>query len=102
MSRRRALRSFVALIVLCSSALPLLAAENTALQRGTAITDPLALRELDHGRFSIARMLSPERSADVPLASDQLFSLSSMKPVRAVLEREFERYIAQHRAASPD
>ncbi len=54
------------------------ACRRRALERGTAITDPLALRELDRGRFGIGRMLLPERSANIPLTSGQLFALPSM------------------------
>jgi hypothetical protein len=68
-----------------------------ALERGTAITDPPALRELDHGRFAIGAMLLPERSSNNPLTSGQTFFLSSMAPVRAAIDREFDRYIAEHK-----
>jgi hypothetical protein len=99
---RRALRSLLTLVVLCTGALPLSAGQNAALERGAAITDPLALRELDHGRFGIERMLLPERSANVPLGNAVLFSLSSMQPVRAALEAEFERYVARHQEKRPN
>jgi hypothetical protein len=53
----RSLRFLVTILVLLGSALPARAGEGAALERGTAITDPLALRELDHGRFGLSRVL---------------------------------------------
>lgn len=99
---RRALPFLAILAVLCARALPASAAEAAALERGTAITDPLALRELDHGRFGIERMLMPERSATVSLGNAALFSLASLAPVRAALDAEFDRYVARHRVKFPD
>jgi len=99
---RRVLRLLATVVVLYNGALRLSAAENTSLERGTAITDPLALRELDHGRFGIGRMLLPDRSAHIPLSNAQLFSASIMKPVRAALNEEFERFVARHKDSSPN
>ena len=73
-----------------------------ALERGTAITDPLALRELDHGRFGLTRVMLPMRSTDTPLTGSQLFALPSMVPVRKALDDEFDRYIARHKATLPN
>ena len=67
-----------------------------ALERGTAITDPATLRELDGGKFRLDRMLLPERSADIPLANSALFALPSMVPVRQAIDGEFDRYVARH------
>jgi hypothetical protein len=71
------------------------------LERGTAITDPLALRELDRGRFGLSHVLMPMRSADTPIANSQLFALPSMVPVRKALDAEFERYVARHKDDRP-
>jgi hypothetical protein len=57
---------FTVIVLLCS-VLP--AQSAPALERGTAVTDPLALRELDRGRFGLGRLLWPARSADTPLAN---------------------------------
>ena len=65
------------------------------------ITDPLALRELDHGRFAIGAMLLPERSTDIPLTTARCL-LPWMATVRAAIEREFDRYIAGHRQSLPN
>jgi hypothetical protein len=73
-----------------------------ALERGAAITDPSGLRELDRGRFALSRMLSPARSADVPLTGSRLFALPSMAPVRKALDAEFDRYIQAHNADLPN
>jgi mono/diheme cytochrome c family protein len=96
-----ALRFLVILFALVCGALPARAAPEAALERGTAITDPLALRELDQGRFGIGRMLWPERSADIPLSSGQLFALASMRPVRQAIDGEFDRYVARHKKYLP-
>jgi hypothetical protein len=98
----RALRFLGTTLVLLCSALPARAAEAPALERGAAIIDPLALRELDHGRFGLTRIMMPARSANVPLTNAQLFALPSMAAVRNALDGEFERYIANHRAGLPN
>jgi hypothetical protein len=89
------------LVLLCSG-LPARAAEAPALERGAAIIDPLALRELDHGRFGLTRIMMPAQSANVPLTNAQLFALPSMAAVRNALDGEFERYIANHKASLPN
>jgi hypothetical protein len=89
------------LFALLCGALPAFAAEDAALERGTAITDPATLRELDSGKFRLDRMLLPERPADVPLANSALFALPSMVPVQRAIDDEFERYIARHGASLP-
>jgi hypothetical protein len=98
----RALRfAVLVLFVLCGAA-PLRAAENAALERGTAIIDPFALRELDHGRFGLSRILAPTRSADTPLSNPELFALPSMAPVTKALDADFDRYVAEHKASLPN
>ena len=82
--------------------LPGHAVEAALLERGTAITDPLALRDFDRGRFGVGRMLWPERSANIPLTSGQLFGLPSMVPVRKAIDGEFDRYIASHKKSLPN
>ena len=98
----RALRFLAILFALLCGALPAQAAPDKALERGAAIIDPLALRELDGGRFGIGRMLLPERSANIPLTSSQLFALPSMAAVRQAIDGEFDRYIARHKASLPN
>lgn len=93
---------FLAIIfVLLCGAAPACAAETAALERGTAITDPATLRELDGGKFRLDRMLLPERSADIPLANSALFALPSMMPVRQAIDGEFDRYVARHQVNLP-
>jgi hypothetical protein len=93
---------FLAIIfALLCGALPARGAQDAALERGTAITDPAALRELDGGKFRLDRMLLPERSADIPLANSELFAAPSMAPVRRAIDGEFDRYIARHGASLP-
>jgi hypothetical protein len=98
----RTLRFFVTLLALLCSALAARAAEGMALERGTAITDPLSLRELDHGRFGLGHILPPTRSTDAPITNSQLFALPSMVPVRKALDDEFDRYIVRHKADLPN
>jgi hypothetical protein len=95
-------RLLLSAFILMSTVLTGHAAEAAPLERGTAITDPLALRELDDGRFAIGRMLWPERSSNIPLGSGEIFFLSSMVPVRTAIDREFDRYIANHRQSLPN
>ena len=89
----------VALLILLSGLVLPRAAQTAALERGTAIIDPLVLRELDHGRLGLGRMLQP--STDAPIGNDALFALPSMQAVRKALDDEVDRYIARHKAASP-
>src|SRR4051795_9861893 len=94
---------FLAIVfAMLSAALPARAAQDAALERGTAITDPATLRELDSGKLRLDRMLLPERSADVPLANSALFALPSMVPVQRAIDGEFDRYIARHGANLPN
>ena len=72
------LRLSVTLLCLLGGVLPVRAAPDKPLERGTAILDPPALRELDRGRFGLGRILQPARSADMPLDNAQLFALPSM------------------------
>ena len=97
-----ALRFLVLILALMCGALPARGAPEAALERGAAIVDPLALRELDYGRFGIGRLLQPERSADLPLTSGQLFALPSMIAARQAIDAEFDRYVARHRKSLPN
>jgi hypothetical protein len=90
-------------LVLLGSALIASAAQAApALERGAAITDPLALRELDRGRFGLERVMLPQSSADAPLANEKLFTLPSMVPVRKALDGEYASYIARHKTDLPN
>ena len=89
------------ILVLCC-AVSARSAERPPLERGTAIIDPLALRELDHGRLGLARIMAPAKSADTPLTNAQLFALPSMAPVKKALDDDFERYVARHKAEMPN
>jgi hypothetical protein len=96
------MRFLVTFCVLLASILPARDAQSAALERGTAIIDPLALRELDRGRFGLGRVVLPARSADAPLANSELFALPSMVPVRKALDAEFDRYISRHSESLPN
>jgi hypothetical protein len=98
----RALRFSVLILLALSGAAPLRAAQNTVLERGTAIIDPFALRELDHGRFGLTRILAPTRSADAPLTNPELFALPSMAPVTKALDADFDHYVVAHKASLPN
>jgi hypothetical protein len=97
------LRFLVTFFILLSGVMPVRHALGApALERGTAITDPLALRELDHGRFGLTRVMLPARSSDAPLTNSQLFAWPSMVSVRKALDDEFDRYVARHKADLPN
>ena len=99
----RALRILVAAAVFFGGVVSLLAAENAQLARGTAITDPDLLRELDQrDALTISRLLWPERNADFPLTTDLMFSwLPQLKDIPPAIDAEIDRYIARQKAAYP-
>src|SRR5260370_34202786 len=78
------------------------AGQGLALERGTAITDPLALRELDRGRFGLGRILEPARSADLPLSNAPLFALPAIVPLRQAIDAAFDPYANRHKADHPN
>src|SRR4029079_1903607 len=96
-------RFFLTLLLLLAGVLSANNAQSAAaLERGVAILDPAALRELDRGRFALGRVISPTRSSDAPLTNDRLFALPSMAPVRKALDVEFGKYIENHKTALPN
>jgi hypothetical protein len=100
------------MLLLCSGVVP--SAHGASLERGVAIIDPLALKELDLREhrtdagadlraspgFGLNRMLDPAASDNAPMTNDRLFALPSMAPIRKALDAEFERYIAERKAGS--
>ena len=94
------MRFIVSLLILLCVAAPRIA-QSAALERGVAVTDPYALRELDLGRFGLGRMLEPAKSVDAPMTNDVLFALPSMAPVRKAINAEFDRYVTRHKAVFP-
>ncbi|MGJ5182101.1 hypothetical protein ACQR16_18240 [Bradyrhizobium oligotrophicum] len=76
--------------------------ESAPLERGTAILEPFALRELDKGAFGLGRMLAPSAATVAPLTDAALFALPSMMPVRRALDAEFDRYVEKHKATLPN
>src|SRR5258705_1528189 len=107
----RALRFLVIILVMLCGVLPARAAQGAALERGAAITDPYALRELDLGEhptkgldrvgFGLRPFIPAARSLAAPILNDELFALPSMALVRQAIDAEFERYVARHRADLP-
>src|SRR5205814_9559387 len=67
-----------------------------------AIIDPLALRELDHGRLGLSGIFRPAGSSGAEITGSQLFALPAMMPVRKALDDEHDRYIARHKASLPN
>lgn len=96
-----ALRLSVVLLCLLTGALPAHAVPDRPLERGTAVTDPLALRELDRGRFGLGRILNPSRDDARPLDNAELFAQPALAPVRSAIDAELDRYIARHTAERP-
>src|SRR3954454_17975504 len=101
LAKGHALRFIASLLIVMCGLVPLGPAQAAGLERGAAITDPFALRELDRGGFAVEHMLQPAASGETPIRNDALFALPSMAPVRDALDREFDRYIAKHKATSP-
>ena len=95
------MRLFVIIFILCCGVLPVSAAPSAALERGTAVLDPAALRELDSGRFGLARIMAPLPSGSA-MSNSELFALPSMAMVRKSLDAEFDAYIVRHKANLPD
>ncbi len=91
-----------AILLLFCCAVSARGADHPPLERGTAIIDPLALRELDHGRLGLTRIMQPAPSSDAPLTNEQLFALPSMAPVKQALDDDFEHYVAKHKAEMPN
>src|SRR5580692_4244175 len=88
-------------IILALVLSPLSSAQSApVLERGTAVTEPSALRELDRGAFGLARMLSA--SSSEPLTDSALFALPAIVPLRKSLDEEFERYIQHHKRELPN
>jgi hypothetical protein len=96
------LRFLVTILVLLCSALSARAGQSAALERGTAIIDPLALGELDHGRLGLSGVFLPAGSGNAEITGGQLFALPAMVPVRKALDDEFDRYIARHKSNLPN
>jgi hypothetical protein len=93
-----ALRFVLAIFVVLWGSIPAPAREGAALDRGAAISEPLALRELDAGPFGLGQIMMPGHSSKLPMDNGQLFALPSMLPIRTALDAEFDRYIARHKA----
>jgi hypothetical protein len=81
------------------------AMEGAALERGTAIIDPFALRELDRAELreglGLRRFIPTAPVDGKPILGDELFALASMAGVRMALDADFERYLARHKASLP-
>jgi hypothetical protein len=107
----RALRFLAIIFVLLCGVLPVRAAQGAALERGAAITDPYALRELDLGEhptngldrtgFGLRAFIPAARTVAASILNDELFALPAMAPVRQAIDAEFERYAARHHAELP-
>ena len=92
-------RFLVTFLILFAGVMPARHAHSAAaLERGTAIIDPLALRELDRGRFGLGRVMLPAGWTDGPLSNSQLLALPSMEPVRKALDAELDKYISRNKA----
>lgn len=81
-------------------------APGATLAGGTAITDPVALRELDAPQalgnrdaagFGLRRMLHADGSPDTVLLNDALFALPAMLPVRQAIDRDIDAYAGRRR-----
>jgi hypothetical protein len=75
--------------------------EAAPLERGAAIIEPYALRELDRGALGLGSMLAPSRPVNAALNDADLFALPAMVPLRKALDAEFDHYVEKHKAALP-
>src|SRR5260370_26260780 len=96
------MRFLVTILVLLCSVLTAHAGQSAAVERGTEITDALALGELERGRLGLGGVVLPMRASSTPLTNSQVFALPSMAPVRKALDDEFDRYVARHTATLPN
>jgi len=97
----RTLRCLFVLFLLLCGAVPHAPPRTARLSAASrsSIRDPARARSRP---LRLGRMLAPERSADTPLSNRDLFRLPSMVPVREALDREFDRYVARHKANLPN
>ncbi|NVN84779.1 MAG: hypothetical protein HXX15_01710 [Rhodopseudomonas sp.] len=103
------MRRWTLLIVLICGVLSPRLGVGGELERGLAIVDPLALRELDlrerqaeglaQPGFGLRQMLDSAGPSG-PLRNDRLFALPSMAAVRQSIDDEFDRYLDRHRATA--
>jgi len=75
-------------------------ADDPRLERGTAITDPKALRDLDQDVFGVNRVLLGG-TAQGTASNARLFAAPSMVSVRQAIDREFDHYVARQQADYP-
>lgn len=88
------------------------AASGATLTGGTAITDPIALRELDAPQaagdrnaaagLGLRQMLDADGSSGAVLLNDEFFRLPAMLPVRHAIDRDIDAYAARHRKEIAD
>ncbi len=93
----------LAVVVLLIGALFRAGASDAPLERGTAIIDPGALRELDRRPpWPDARHDAVRARPTGPLTNAQLFALPSMAQVAKALDADVERYVERHKAELPN
>ena len=93
---------FRTLVVLILTGAAAAQASDAPLERGTAMTDPGALRELDRNRLGLMHVMMPWRSDSRPLSNAELFALPSMAEVAKALDADVARYIDRHKVELPD
>src|SRR5665213_4419114 len=86
----RTLRFLVIIFAFACVLMPTGPAQSAAaLERGAAIIDPFALRELDRGPFALARIMQRSGSTDAALTNSALFALlvraASVDPERCMM-----------------
>jgi hypothetical protein len=81
------------LLVLLAMALPVTQSHAAAMERGVAITDPEVLRVLDNSGLSLATLLGAKADS----TGAELFALPSMALLQAATDRDFNRYVTEHR-----
>lgn len=73
--------------------LPVTVVHAAAMERGVAITDPVALQRLEDAGLSLGRLLGAEASS----SGADLFALPSMVALQAATDRDFNSYVVRRR-----
>lgn len=90
---RHGLLLIAALVMCVACAAP---SQGADLAHGVAITDPDVLQTLDEAGLNLARMMG----ADANSSGADLFALPSMSSVQVATDRDFNRYVVEHKDAS--
>lgn len=86
-------RALLRVVVLVMTAVCAAASQGGSVAHGVAIADPDVLEALDQSGLDLARMLGAKADS----SGADLFSLPSMASVQAATDRDFNRYVVEHK-----